>query len=50
MNNKEYLEKILPHKQPMILIDNVLDYSIEELKNDIEKIEGIKSVDIMGVE
>lgn len=27
-----------------------LDYSIEELKNDIEKIEGIKSVDIMGVE
>lgn len=30
MANKEYLEKILPHKQPMILIDDVIDYSIEE--------------------
>ena len=30
MKNIEYLEKILPHKHPMILIDDVLDYSIEE--------------------
>ena len=30
MDNKEYLEKILPHKKPMILIDDVVDYSIEE--------------------
>ena len=30
MNNKEYLKKILPHKPPMILIDDVIDYSIEE--------------------
>ncbi|MBQ3641074.1 3-hydroxylacyl-ACP dehydratase [bacterium] len=30
MKNKEYLAKILPHKEPMILIDDVLEYSIEE--------------------
>ena len=30
MNNKDYLEKILPHKKPMILIDDVVDYSVEE--------------------
>ena len=29
MNNKAYLEKILPHKRPMILIDDILEYSIE---------------------
>lgn len=30
MNNKQYLASILPHKEPMILIDDVVDYSIEE--------------------
>lgn len=30
MVNKEFLEKILPHKQPMILIDDLLGYSIED--------------------
>ena len=30
MTNKDYLEKILPHKQPMVLIDDVLDYSLDE--------------------
>ena len=30
MNNKEYLAKLLPHKEPMILIDDIVDYSIEE--------------------
>lgn len=30
MNNKEFLSKILPHKTPMILIDDVVEYSIEE--------------------
>ena len=30
MNNKEKLEKILPHKRPMILIDDILSYSVEE--------------------
>lgn len=30
MNNKKYLATILPHKEPMILIDDVIDYSIEE--------------------
>lgn len=29
MNNKEYLAKILPHKEPMILLDDVVDYSLE---------------------
>ena len=29
MNNKKYLSKILPHKEPMILIDDVIDYSLE---------------------
>lgn len=60
MDNKEYLEKILPHKQPMILIDDVLDYSIEDgwLKSVVEiskdsifydsKISGISS--IVGIE
>ena len=28
--NKELLAKILPHKEPMILIDDIVDYSIEE--------------------
>ncbi len=30
MDNKDYLETLLPHKKPMILIDDVLDYSMEE--------------------
>ena len=30
MDNKDYLETILPHKKPMILIDDIVDYSIEE--------------------
>ena len=30
MDNKDYLEKILPHKKPMILIDDILGYSIKE--------------------
>jgi predicted hotdog family 3-hydroxylacyl-ACP dehydratase len=30
MNNKKYLETILPHKMPMVLIDDIQDYSIEE--------------------
>lgn len=30
MNNKKYLATILPHKEPMILIDDVVDYSIED--------------------
>jgi len=30
MNNKKYLATILPHKEPMILIDDVVDYSIDE--------------------
>ena len=30
MNNKEYLAKLLPHKEPMILIDDIVDYSIED--------------------
>lgn len=30
MNNKDFLSKILPHKKPMILIDDIADYSVEE--------------------
>ena len=30
MDNKEYLEKILPHKKPMILIDDIVKYSLED--------------------
>lgn len=30
MDNKDYLAAILPHKRPMILIDDIIDYSIEE--------------------
>ena len=30
MNNKKFLATILPHKEPMILIDDVVDYSIEQ--------------------
>jgi len=30
MKNKEYLSQILPHKGNMILIDDVLHYSLEE--------------------
>ena len=30
MNNKEYLAKILPHKDSMLLIDDIVDYSIED--------------------
>lgn len=30
MDNKDYLATILPHKKPMILIDDIIDYSIEE--------------------
>lgn len=29
-DNKDYLEKILPHKKPMILIDDVIGHSVEE--------------------
>ena len=29
MNNKKYLETILPHKIPMVLIDDIKEYSIE---------------------
>ena len=31
MDNKDFLEKILPHKKPMILIDDVVEYNKEEL-------------------
>lgn len=30
MNNKKYLATILPHKEPMLLIDDIADYSIDE--------------------
>ena len=30
MNNRKYLASILPHEEPMILIDDIVDYSIEE--------------------
>ena len=30
MDNKKFLATILPHKEPMILIDDIVDYSIEE--------------------
>lgn len=30
MDNKDFLSKILPHKKPMILIDDITDYSVEE--------------------
>ena len=30
MDNKKYLATILPHKEPMILIDDIVGYSIEE--------------------
>ena len=30
MNNKTYLATILPHKDSMILLDDVVDYSLEE--------------------
>lgn len=30
MDNKDFLSKILPHKKPMILIDDIADYSVEE--------------------
>ena len=30
MDNKKYLATILPHKEPMILIDDVIGYSVEE--------------------
>ena len=30
MNNRKYLSQILPHKEPMILIDDVLDYSVKD--------------------
>lgn len=30
MDNRTYLETILPHKKPMILIDDIVDYSVEE--------------------
>ena len=30
MNNKKYLASILPHKEPMILIDDIVEYSINE--------------------
>lgn len=30
MDNKDYLATILPHKKPMILIDDIVDYSLEK--------------------
>ena len=30
IKDKKYLEKILPHKKPMILIDNIIDYNFSE--------------------
>ena len=30
MDNKKYLSKILPHNEPMILIDDIVDYSLDE--------------------
>lgn len=30
MNNKKFLATILPHEEPMILIDDIVDYSIKE--------------------
>ena len=30
MNNKKYLATILPHKEPMILLDDIVDYSMDE--------------------
>lgn len=30
MNNKKYLATILPHEEPMILIDDIIDYSTDE--------------------
>ena len=30
MNNKKFLETILPHKGSMILIDDIIDYSLDE--------------------
>ena len=60
MDNKEYLEKILPHKKPMVLLDDVAEYSPEEkrlkaivtIKNDCmffdKSINGVPS--ITGIE
>ncbi len=60
MNNKKYLSTILPHKEPMLLIDDIVGYSIEEkwLKSVVtiredslffdKKINGIDSV--IGIE
>ena len=60
MDNKDYLEKILPHKKPMILIDDVVGYNIGEgwLKSIVtinkdctfydEKLGGVPSV--VGIE
>lgn len=60
MDNKEYLKKILPHKQPMILIDDVVEYSLEEKwlkscvtirKDCLFYDNGIKGIDsILGIE
>ncbi|MBQ7450568.1 hypothetical protein IJS77_04050 [bacterium] len=30
MDNKKYLETILPHKDSMVLIDDIIDYNIDE--------------------
>ncbi|MBR6098613.1 3-hydroxylacyl-ACP dehydratase [bacterium] len=30
MDNKEYIATVLPHEKPMILIDDIIDYSLEE--------------------
>ena len=60
MNNKKYLATILPHDEPMILIDDIIDYSMDEkwlkacvtIKKDnilySEKLEGVDS--IAGIE
>ena len=30
MENRKFLATVLPHEEPMILIDDIIDYSIEE--------------------
>ena len=34
MNNKKYLSEILPHKEPMILIDDIVDFMGGIMYND----------------
>ena len=54
MKNREYLEKILPHRQPMILIDDVIAHSLTEkwLKSvvTIDKDSFFYNEDIQGID